>query len=94
MVILRDAAVLHMQYPDLSIFKFEPFTTNEFKQFAASAGPILVQVEADARQQYQNLPDHLVASLRGIVANSEIQRKQAEASTIQQLDYLTGLIEQ
>ena len=92
-VILQDAAALHLQYPTLSIFQFKPFSTSAFREFAATAGSILAQVQADALQQYCNLPEHLVASLRGIVMNVEIQRKQAETVATQQLNYLTGLIE-
>jgi hypothetical protein len=93
LVILQDAAVLYSRYPDISLFKFEPFNTPTFKEFAALSITRIDEAEKAARLHYQNLPEHFAASLRGVMQTSEIERKQTEAAMLDHITSLTNVVQ-
>jgi hypothetical protein len=100
-VILQDAAVLYSRYPHLSIFAYKPFNSQAFRNFAASSTAVIAHAESKARLAYENMPKHLVASLRGTYADLRLeQRKEQEKNSrmLESLDQrysdLEGLIKQ
>lgn len=76
LVLLQDAAVLYTKHPDCSIFKYAPFNTLAFREFAATAAAQITQAEEEARLAFQHLPEHLVQSLRGVVTGLSLEQKQ------------------
>ena len=100
-VILQDAAVLYSRYPHLSIFAYKPFNSQAFHNFAASSTAAIAHAESKARLAYENMPEHLIASLRGTYADLRLeQRKEQEKnsrlleSLNQRYSELEGLIKQ
>ncbi len=79
-VLIQDAAVLYSKYPESGTFRHAPFNTALFKDFAMSSTLQIQAAEEAARHLFENLPEHLVASLRGIVTttNLEQQREREE----------------
>ncbi|PPQ87750.1 hypothetical protein CVT24_003818, partial [Panaeolus cyanescens] len=62
-VLLQDAAVLYSEHPEAPIFKFSPFNSNDFQQFAASAAQIIRDANEHQRQYLQNLPTNIADNL-------------------------------
>lgn len=87
-----------MQYPECSIFKYAPFNTDAFWNFAACSVSQIEQAEEEAQLTLQNLPDHVARSFWGAVAGFSLEQKhECEASKayqdklLAQLQYLTML---
>ena len=56
-----------------------------FYRFAATSQPIIAEAEEKARLALKNLPDTLVRTLRGILADTKIQQEQDREEHRQQL---------
>ncbi|KAJ7253957.1 hypothetical protein C8J57DRAFT_1519115 [Mycena rebaudengoi] len=56
-------AVLFTQTPDAPIFKVAPFNSTRFREFAATSTAAIQAAEETARIAFQNLPEHLIASM-------------------------------
>jgi hypothetical protein len=71
-VLIQDMAVLYTQTPDAPIFKTAPFNSITFREFAATSTSAIHLAEEAARLAFQNLPEHLVASMRGALATQNL----------------------
>ena len=98
LVLLQDAAVLYMQNPGCSVFKYAPFNTDAFQSFVASSVSQIEQAQEEARLTLQNLPENVACSIRGAVAGFSLEQKcEREANKayqdqlLAQLQYLTQL---
>jgi hypothetical protein len=65
-------AVLFTQTPDAPIFKVAPFNSTRFREFAATSTAAIQAAEETARIAFQNLPEHLIASMRGVLATQNL----------------------
>ena len=74
-VLLQDAALLFGLYPTAPIFKYAPFCTLAFQTFASNASTVVRDVEKRARTAFENLPEHLVGSLRGATTSLFMEQK-------------------
>ena len=98
LVLLQDAAILFMQHPECSIFKYAPFNTNTFHTFAAQSISQIKLAQEEARLALQNLPENVASSVRGAVTGFSLEQKcEHEANKVYQdkllaqLAYLTEL---
>jgi hypothetical protein len=93
-VILQDCAVLYVRRPDLPIFQFRPFNTPRFKEFAAASVNDITRAEGEARLAFENLPEHVICSLRGLVTTltleQQAQRAESETLRAEVRTYLEG----
>ncbi|GBE83165.1 hypothetical protein SCP_0502120 [Sparassis crispa] len=86
-VLLQDTAILCTMQPSAPVFAFAPFNTPTFHTFASQAMPAIWEAEEQARVAYQNLPEHLIRSLRGATTNVLMeQKRQHEESNRQMSD--------
>jgi hypothetical protein len=74
-VLLQDCAVLFAGHPELPVFQFKPFSTSVFKEFAAASVESVTRAEQEARLAFQNLPQHLICSLRGLVTTLMLEQQ-------------------
>jgi hypothetical protein len=75
-VLLQDAVVLFMQDPTFPIFHHSIFQSTTFHTFAAASQLALADAEEKARLAFEHLPDHLIRSLRGVLANTRMEQQQ------------------
>jgi hypothetical protein len=78
-VLLQDGAVLYARHPQLPVFQFHPFDTPQFHAFANQSIQQVAGAEEASRLAFQNLPQHLVASLQGIVTNLSLEQQAQRA---------------
>ncbi|KAJ7135159.1 hypothetical protein C8R46DRAFT_1362266 [Mycena filopes] len=71
-VLIQDMAVIYTQTPHAPIFKTAPFNSTIFREFAAESTAAIHLAEEAARLAFQNLPEHLVASMRGVLATQNL----------------------
>jgi len=83
-VLLQDAAVIYHSHPSCQIFGFAPFNTPAFKQFSAAAPASIVEAEQAASVALQNLPEHMVRSVRGIITDVNMSQRQ-QSNEMQEL---------
>jgi hypothetical protein len=74
-VLLQDCAVLFAGHPELPVFQFKPFSTPVFREFAAGLVESVTRAEQEARLAFQNLPQHLIWSLRGLVTTLTLEQQ-------------------
>ncbi|KAG1874883.1 hypothetical protein F4604DRAFT_1925032 [Suillus subluteus] len=60
LVLLQDAALLYTKHPKIPMFRFKPFNTQCFWDYAHDAVQAVMQAEEQARMAFHNLPQHLV----------------------------------
>jgi hypothetical protein len=88
-ILIQDMAVLFTQNPHAPIFKVAPFDSPVFREFASNSAAAIHAAEETARLAFQNLPEHLVASMRGALAmqnlafERERQTYQGQMQTMQ-----------
>jgi Centromere DNA-binding protein complex CBF3 subunit, domain 2 len=87
-VLLQDAAVLYSLYPHSRLFSYRPFNTKPFREFAISSVAIIAHAESEARLAYENMPEHLVASLRGSYAELLMEQRREQEENTRQLQAL------
>jgi Centromere DNA-binding protein complex CBF3 subunit, domain 2 len=75
-VLLQDAAVLFTQDPTFPIFRYSIFQSTTFRAFAAASQLTLTDAEEKARLAFEHLPDHLIRSLRGVLADTRMEQQQ------------------
>jgi hypothetical protein len=68
--------VLFTQDPHCPIFQHSIFQSASFRTFAASSQLALADAEEKARLAFQNLPNHLVRSLRGVLTDTRMEQQQ------------------
>jgi hypothetical protein len=73
-VLLQDAAILYSLYPHSWLFSCRPFNTKPFQEFAISSVAIIAHAESEACLAYENMPEHLVASLCGSYAELQLEQ--------------------
>jgi hypothetical protein len=71
-ILIQDMAVLYTQTPDAPIFKTAPFNLITFCEFAATSTAAIHLAEEAAQLAFQNLPEHLVESMRGALATQNL----------------------
>jgi len=76
--------VLYARHSDLPIFQFQPFNTPRFKEFATASVNDIARAEGEARLAFENLPEHVICSLWGLVTTLtlEQQAQHAESETL------------
>ena len=76
--------MLYAQHPNLPIFRFRPFDTPRFKEFTAASVSSIARAEGEARLAFENLPEHVICSLWGLVTTLtlEQQAQRAESETL------------
>lgn len=89
-VLVQDAAVLYTKYSQSGIFRHAPFNTPHFREFAASSTGQIQAAEEAARHQFENLPEHLIASLRGIVITTNLEQHREREECQLQFDELAA----
>ena len=99
-VLLQDAALLYSDYPNCPLFRFPPFSTLVFRTFAANSKAAITHAEEAARHAFQNIPHHLVQSLRGIITTAQLEQDKAReehsqslAEVREQCSQVKGLVE-
>jgi hypothetical protein len=75
-VLIQDAAILFTHNPTCPIFRHSIFRSAVFHRFAAASQAVLAEAEEKARLAFKNLPDHLVRSLRGVLADTRMEQQQ------------------
>ena len=78
-VLLQDGAVLYSRYPQLPVFQFHPFSSPQFHAFASWSVQQVASAEEASRLAFQNLPQHLITSLQGIVTNLSLEQQAQRA---------------
>jgi hypothetical protein len=73
-VILQDAAVLYSKYPNYPIWDYPPFDSTIFRNFVADSNSLLIQAEADCKQQLESLPQTVATSMSGILEKNIMER--------------------
>jgi hypothetical protein len=74
-VLLQDCAVLYSKYPSCGMFRYAPFNTFAFRDFAANLSAVITRAEEDARYALQNLPDNIVTSFRGLATDIKMDQQ-------------------
>ena len=75
-VLLQDAALLYVKNPQFHLWRYAPFSSVAFHDFAYQAQRDVAKAERDAALALQRLPENIVESMRGVV--SQIYRSQEE----------------
>jgi hypothetical protein len=79
LVLLQDAALLFAKHPELSMFRFKPFNAQRFRDYAGDAVQAVARAEEQARMAFNNLPEHLVSSLKGLVTSMTLDQQAQRA---------------
>ncbi|KAJ6565001.1 hypothetical protein DFH09DRAFT_1475607 [Mycena vulgaris] len=88
-VLIQDVAVLFSKDPLALIFKFAPFNALSFRNFAAiSTAAIHLNSAEEARLAFQNLPQHLVASMQGALATQNLAFERERQNYQVQMDVM------
>jgi hypothetical protein len=74
-VLLQDCAVLYSKYPSCGMFRYAPFNTFTFRDFATNSSAVIARAEEDARYALQNLPDNIVTSFRGLATDIKMDQQ-------------------
>ncbi|KAG6370583.1 hypothetical protein JVT61DRAFT_11380 [Boletus reticuloceps] len=74
-VLLQDSAILYSQHPELPVFQFHPFNTSQFRTFANQSVQQVASAEEASQLAFQNLPQHLIVSLQGIITNLSLEQQ-------------------
>lgn len=91
-IILQDGAVLFVKHPDFSLWKFPPFNTPMFAEFAFTSTAVLAEVEIRARQNLESLPQTIASTMKGILSTISIQLIQDRSAIDQRFDSVEGTI--
>lgn len=71
-ILIQDLAVIFTQNPHAAIFNFPPFNSSAFRKFAATSTAAIDAALEEARLAFQNLPQHLIASMEGALATQNL----------------------
>ncbi|KAJ8456623.1 hypothetical protein ONZ45_g18649 [Pleurotus djamor] len=74
-VILQDAAALYPRNPDCLLFTFPPFSSLQFRTFAAESVQIIQDAEEQSRLQLQSFPEHVIASMHGVLTQAHVHHQ-------------------
>ena len=77
-VLLQDAALHFVDNPHAAIFKYPPFNTPAFREFASGSTAAIAAAEQQARLALQNLPRQMEQSMRGILATNSLEMQQMQ----------------
>ncbi|KAL6300580.1 hypothetical protein BKA93DRAFT_829025 [Sparassis latifolia] len=72
-------------HPSAPIFRFALFNTPAFHRFVSEAMPAIREAEEQARVAYQNLPEHLITSLRGATTGVLMEQKRQHEENNRQM---------
>ena len=82
------------------MFRYPPFNTPTFCNFAATSPSVVDRAEEEVRHALKNLPEHVAATFRGLATDIKMdqhsQRADSEArwdAVDGRLDHLTGLLQ-
>lgn len=99
-IIVQDAAILSVKYPDCSFFKHPPFNSSTFREWAHGMTSIVDAIEDESRLKLQVFPDHVIESLHGVLGESSMGQKLAFKAMLDRhdqlqdnLDNIKGLLE-
>ncbi|KAJ7213565.1 hypothetical protein GGX14DRAFT_393054 [Mycena pura] len=71
-ILIQDLAVIFTQNPHAAIFNLPPFNSSAFRNFAATSTAAIDAALEEARLAFQNLPQHLIASMQGALATQNL----------------------
>lgn len=84
------------------MFRYTPFNTSAFRDFAANSSAVITRAEEDARYALQNLPNNIVTSFRGLVTDIKMDQQaqritsdarwQAIESQMNEMSHTLGMI--
>ncbi|KAK7028398.1 hypothetical protein R3P38DRAFT_923774 [Favolaschia claudopus] len=92
-VILQDAALIYKQYPDAPLFKYAPFNTALFQQFAAASVQRINKIESEANLALKNLPQNLVRGFQGALAGVSLAHRAERDETRAYIERLESQIQ-
>ncbi|GLB45440.1 hypothetical protein LshimejAT787_2201030 [Lyophyllum shimeji] len=72
-VLLQDAAILFVNNPHASIFKYAPFNSSAFHTFASTSTATIAAAEENTRLALHNLPRQMVQTLEGVLTGHALQ---------------------
>lgn len=75
-VLVQDLAILLHRAPACRLFAYAPFDSPAFRTFAESVPMQLARAEEDSRLAFQNLPEHMAQTMRGVVENVSLAQQQ------------------
>jgi hypothetical protein len=92
--------LLYTRNPLCAVLRYPPFNTPLFQAFAATSSDIIASAEEESYLALQNLPAHLVSSVRGLLTGIAMEKeKEREANVAQwgtlrsQLEAMQGVVE-
>jgi hypothetical protein len=77
-VLIQDFAILFTKHPSCPIFKFPPFNSPCFRNFASQSSVRISAVEQQAKLALANLPEHIADPVRGAVSNFSLEQKREQ----------------
>ncbi|TFY73269.1 hypothetical protein EWM64_g10743, partial [Hericium alpestre] len=92
-VLLQDAAILYSHNDALEIFKYAPFNTARFQEYAQDAAEIVAQAEMEALCAFEDLPERMSKTMRGIMAEQAIVHKREIVESRRQNQALVQVVE-
>ncbi|KAJ4475105.1 hypothetical protein C8R41DRAFT_923707 [Lentinula lateritia] len=84
-VLLQNAALIYVEHPDSHIFKYTPFDSMIFRDWAQTAKTTVEVAETEAREAFKNIPTNLVSSLRGVLVTERIESERRHELLRQEL---------
>ncbi|KAF8263254.1 hypothetical protein EI94DRAFT_1807551 [Lactarius quietus] len=93
-VLLQDCAVLYAKYPSCPMFRYSPFDSPAFRQFASSSLSMVDQAEEEVRQVLKNLPKDVAATFRGLAMGIRMDQHTQRVDATARWDTLDGHIDQ
>lgn len=94
-VLIQDFAILFTKYPNCPIFKFSPFNSPCFREFAGQSSARIRAVEEQARLALASLPENIAHTFRGAVSTLSLEHKReqdASRAYMQGMDQKIGLM--
>lgn len=79
-VLVQDAALLFVDSPHATLFKYAPFNSPVFREFAAASTANIVAAEEQARVALQNLPQQMAQTMQGILTGHALELERTHAA--------------
>ena len=63
------------------MFRYPPFNTPTFRNFAATSLSVVDRVEEEVRHALKNLPEHVAATFRGLATDIKMDQHSQRADS-------------
>lgn len=73
-VLLQDCAILFSKYPSCPMFRYPPFNSPTFHQFAATSLSVVDHAEEEVHHALKNLPEHVATTFRGLASGIKMDQ--------------------